>query len=70
MGEVKGELKKMHEDMFEMEERMNLAMIRQFQLHQSEMKSMVLAMLSKEKEKDEMIKKLEQENARLKNSTY
>lgn len=60
----------MHEDMFEMEERMNLAMIRQFQLHQSEMKSMVLAMLSKEKEKDEMIKKLEQENARLKNSTY
>ena len=70
MGEVKGELKKMHEDMFEMEERMNLAMIRQFQLHQSEMKSMVLAMLSKEKEKDEQIKKLEQENARLKNSTY
>lgn len=60
----------MHEDMFEMEERMNLAMIRQFQLHQSEMKSMVLAMLSKEKEKDEQIKKLEQENARLKNSTY
>ena len=49
---MKGELKKMHEDMFEMEERMNLAMIRQFQLHQSEMKSMVLAMLSKEKEKD------------------
>ena len=60
----------MHEDMFEMEERMNLAMIRQFQLHQSEMKSMLQAMLSKEKEKDEQIKKLEQENARLKNSTY
>ena len=60
----------MHEDMFEMEERMNLAMIRQFQLHQSEMKSMLQAMLSKEKEKDEHIKKLEQENARLKNSTY
>lgn len=42
-----------------MEERISLSMIKQFQLHQLEMTKIIEGLLSKESEKDRMIKKLE-----------
>jgi hypothetical protein len=47
-----------------------MTLVRQFQLHESEMRNMLQSMMSKEREKEEYIRKLEQENARLRNSTF
>jgi hypothetical protein len=39
-------------DMYDMEERLNLSLIRQFQLHQTEMRQMLENLISKDREKD------------------
>lgn len=42
-------LKEVRDEMYEMEERLNMSMIRQFQLHQNEMRAMLEGMLSRER---------------------
>lgn len=56
--------------MYEMEERLNYSIVKQFQLHQQEMTKIIEGLLSRDQEREKLIKKLQEENKALKNSTF
>ena len=71
LGRIEKEMKLIREqELADMEDRMTMSIAKQFQFQFTEIKGLLESTLAREREKDEKIKKLEQENARLKSTTF